>query len=116
MAHGPWRGSICNGLATEDELQPKLCDVPKESHFMRQRNVLVMATLPLLGLSLMVGSVGASGGANRAPAPPSTVSVPLPPELGGFRGNPPPAVPPGKAPFLGHQARSNSTPTRATSH
>ncbi len=32
--------------------QPKLCDLLKESHFMRQRNILVMATLPLLGLSL----------------------------------------------------------------
>src|SRR5436309_15309112 len=59
--------------------QPKLCDVPKESHFMRQRNVLVMATLPLLGLSLMMGSVGASGGGgSNAPAPLSTIPVPLP--------------------------------------
>src|SRR5947209_18907372 len=87
MAHGRRHGSICNGLATEDELQPKLCDVPKESHFMRQRNVLVMATLPLLGLSLLVGSVGASGGTSGAPAPLSTVPAPLPSNLAADVGN-----------------------------
>src|SRR2546421_6912150 len=97
MADGRRHGSICNGLATEDELQPKLCDVPKESHFMRQRNVLVMATLPLLGLSLLVGSVGASGGATGAPAPLSTLPGPLPPHLGGYVVNRPAAIPPGEA-------------------
>src|SRR2546423_13876509 len=71
-------------------LQPKLCDVPKESHFMRQRNVLVLATLPLLGLSLMVGSVGASGGGGAlggggggGPPPPCTHSVPPPAPIPG---------------------------------
>ena len=67
-------------------LQPQLCDVPKESHFMRQRNILVMAMLPVLGVSLMVGSVGASGkgggGGDGAPPPLSTVSVPMPSNLG----------------------------------
>src|SRR5256714_14713993 len=104
MAHGPWRGSICNGLATEDELQPKLCDVPKESHFMRQRNVLVLATLPLLGLSLMVGSVGASGGGGAqggggggAPPPPGTTPCPPPPQPRARRVKHTPPAPPREA-------------------
>src|SRR5437763_16352869 len=117
MAHGRWRGRICNGLATEDELQPKLCDVPKESHFMRQRNVLVMATLPLLGLSLLVGSVGASGGGgSNAPAPLSTVPVPLPANLGAYVVNRTAAIPLGKALFWDQQGGSNGTQACATCH
>src|SRR5947209_17145476 len=111
MAHGRRHGSICNGLATEDELQPKLCDVPKESHFMRQRNVLVLATLPLLGLSLMVGSVGASGGGGAqvgggggAPPPLSTISIPMPSNLGAYVVNRTAAIQLGKALFWDQQA------------
>src|SRR5256714_8015178 len=116
MADGRRHGSICNGLATEDELQPKLCDVPKESHFMRQRNILVMATLPLLGLSLMVGSVGASGGGGGAPAPLSTVPVPLPSNLGAYVVNRTAAIQLGKALFWDQQAGSNGTQACATCH
>src|SRR5437763_5357482 len=123
MAHGRWRGRICNGLATEDELQPKLCDVPKESHFMRQRNVLVLATLPLLGLSLMVGSVGASGGGGAqvgggggAPPPLSTISIPMPSNLGAYVVNRTAAIQLGKALFWDQQAGSNGTQACATCH
>src|SRR5205085_11922444 len=123
MAHGRWRGRICNGLATEDELQPKLCDVPKESHFMRQRNVLVMATLPLLGLSLMVGSVGASGGGavqgggdGSTPAPLSTVSIPMPSNLGVYVVNRTAAIQLGQALIWDQQDGSNGTQACATCH
>src|SRR5438045_9742783 len=108
MADGRRHGSICNGLPTEDELQPKLCDVPRRSHFMRQRNVLVMATLPLLGLSLLVGSVGASGGGgSKAPAPLSPVPVPLPANLGASVAHRAPAPQRGAAPFRVPQGRRN---------
>src|SRR5437868_11620671 len=116
MADGRRHGSVCNGLATEDELQPKLCDVPKESHFMRQRNILVMATLPLLGLSLLVGSVGASGGTNGAPAPLRSVPVPLPSNLGAYVVNRTAAIQLGKALFWDQQTGSNGTQACATCH
>src|SRR5437763_6139322 len=98
-------------------LQPKLCDVPKESHFMRQRNVLVMATLPLLGLSLMMGSVGASGGGgSNVPAPLSTIPVPLPSNLGAYVVNRTAAIQLGKALFWDQQTGSSGTQACATCH
>jgi len=83
---------------------------------MRQRNVLVMATLPLLGLSLLVGSVGASGGTSGAPAPLSTVPVPLPSNLGAYVVNRTAAIQLGKALFWDQQAGSNGTQACATCH
>jgi cytochrome c peroxidase len=86
---------------------------------MRQRNVLVMATLPLLGLSLMVGSVGASGGGaaqGGAPAPLSTLAVPLPSNLDAYVVNRTAAIQLGKALFWDQQAGSNGTQACATCH
>jgi cytochrome c peroxidase len=85
---------------------------------MRQRNVLVMATLPLLGLSLMVGSVGAAsgGGGGSAPAALSTVPVPMPSNLGAYVVNRTAAIQLGKALFWDQQTGSNGTQACATCH
>src|SRR5205085_5033513 len=77
----------------------------------------------LLGLSLMVGSVGASGGGavqgggdGSTPAPLSTVSIPMPSNLGVYVVNRTAAIQLGKALFWDQQAGSNGTQACATCH
>jgi cytochrome c peroxidase len=86
---------------------------------MRQRNILVIATLPALALSIMVGSVGASGGTgggglnglkplSAVPAPPSN--------LGAYVVNRPAAIALGKALFWDEQAGGNGVQACASCH